>query len=144
MLVEKEDSAAWCLTIPSRPCLDDINVIWRCRIHSSHACLLNQRPISPCTCPVLLYPPLYVVPKSTPTIKRSWTGLALVGPLAATPKLELVFNAIGMFPMRENELFTLFFLSIPSYASYMVVCDNGRYMGRGTGERVGGFAESDV
>lgn len=102
-------------TVAPGPRLYDFYVVWGSAVHSGHACVhISYR----FRCPhgsVDAIAPLYVVPKSTPTISLSCAGLVFdrVFTAGTGPWFALGSKATGMLPdLPLNALAMLCFLSM--------------------------------
>ena len=110
-------------TIASRPRLNDFYVVWGSAVHSCHACVHISYGSRCQNGSVDVSAPLYVVPKSTPTISLSCAGLVFSRVFTAGmgPWFALGSKATGMLPdLPLNALAMLCFLSIfgPIYNVY--------------------------
>lgn len=123
-LRKREDVSWGQRTVPTRPCLDDVDVVRSraingCHTYSSISLILLKPTRHPSNAP------LYVVPKSTPTISLSCAAPALTAGTAPCPKSDT-----GKLPTLPNMLFKLCFLSIVIRANVCSCAANSvRYMG---------------
>lgn len=103
-------------TVSAGPCLDDVDVVWRCAVYGGDACSPISRSAFSTAWRADTRAPLYVVPKSTPTISLSCAELTFAA-LPAVAGAGLWFapglKAIGMLPtLPPNGPVMLGFLSI--------------------------------
>lgn len=111
-------------TISARPSLNDVDVIGSRGVYGRNACSRSASlrtatlDCSDCYGCYRRYPPLYVVPKSTPTTSRSLAVVVLNGTLLApTLPLEPGLKVVGMLlPLLGNGVsifcFPVFFLPL--------------------------------
>jgi hypothetical protein len=104
-------------TVAPWPCLNDFYVVWGSAVDSCHACVHISQGFRCQNRSVDVSAPLYVVPKSTPTISLSCAGLGFSSVFTAGmgPWFALGSKATGMLPdLPLNALAMLCFLSILS------------------------------